>query len=140
MIRMGPLGDLMKVREGFIRILGSSDDPEMDRIDVVTSSAQSRLGNPITFAVQDETGLWNATNKMRRVADTQRRGLAGMGGRSIETTNAWDPSEESVAQTTYESQRADIFKFYRVPPRHCPTGTSGNGGRSTSSPTTARRG
>jgi len=110
MVKNGPLGEQMKVREGFIRL------PNDGRIDVVTSSAQSRLGNPITFALQDETGIWTDTNKMRRVAETQRRGLAGMGGRSMETTNAWDPSEQSVAQRTAESQRPDIFRFHRLPP------------------------
>src|SRR5207237_3626424 len=54
-------------------------------------------------------------NKMRNVAETQRRGAAGMGGRTMEYTNAWDPSEESVAQTTYESTAPDVFKFYRNP-------------------------
>lgn len=114
-IRMGPLKELLAVREGFVRILGGSDDPETDRIDVVTASAQSRLGNPISFAVQDEAGLYTTTNKMRKVAETQRRGAAGMGGRTLETTNAWDPTEQSVAQTTYESARTDIFRFYRNP-------------------------
>jgi len=116
MIKLGPLQELMKVREGFIRILGSADDPDLDRIDVVTASANSRLGNPISFALQDETGLYTATNKMRRVAETQRRGAAGMGGRTMETTNAWDPAEQSVAQTTWESKAADVWKYYRAPP------------------------
>lgn len=31
------------------------------------------------------------------------------------TTNAWDPAEESVAQTTYEAAAEDVFKFYRNP-------------------------
>jgi hypothetical protein len=115
MIRMGPLGTMLKPREGFIRIVGDGDDPDLDRIDVVTASANSRLGNPITFANQDETGLYGIANKMRRVAETQRRGAAGMGGRTIETTNAWDPTENSVAQTTYESASSDVFRFYRNP-------------------------
>lgn len=110
MIRRGPLADRMRVGEQFIRV-GSSG-----RIDVVTSSAQSRLGNPISFALQDESGLYNDTNKMRRVAETMRRGLAGMGGRSVETTNPWDPSEDSVAQRTFESQRPDIFKYFPQAP------------------------
>lgn len=110
MVRYGPLGGQMKVTEGFIRL------PNDGRVDVVTSSAQSRLGNPITFPLQDETGIWTETNKMRRVAETQRRGVAGMGGRSMETTNAWDPSEQSVAQRTNESQAKDIFRFHRLPP------------------------
>jgi len=40
-----------------------------------------------------------------------------MGGRSIETTNTWDPGEDSVAQRTWESKRPDIFKFWRNPDR-----------------------
>lgn len=115
MIRLGPLGDLLKVREGFIRIVGSSSDDDFDRIDVVTANAQSRLGNPISFAVQDESGLYTRSNKMVAVAETQRRGAAGMGGRTIETTNAWDPSMNSTAQRTFEGRSVDVFKFFRQP-------------------------
>lgn len=107
----GPyLSSQMRVGEQFIRL------PNDGRIDVVTSSAQSRLGNPITFALQDETQLYTPTNKLVKVAETQRRGLAGMGGRAMETTNCWDPAEQSTAQRTYESRAADVFKFYEAPP------------------------
>ncbi|HEY5834992.1 hypothetical protein [Streptomyces sp.] len=111
MIRNGPLGELMKVGEQFIRL------PNDGRIDVVTSSAQSRLGNPITFAIQDETGIWTEGNKMTKVATTQRRGLAGMSGRSLETTNAWDPTENSVAQKTAETKQKDVYRYHRPPPK-----------------------
>jgi hypothetical protein len=110
MIRLGPLGDMMRVGEGFIRI-GTTG-----RIDVVTSNAQSRLGNPITYAAQDETGIYGESNGMRKVAETQRRGLAGMSGRAQETTNPYDPSQDSVAQRSYESTAEDVFKFYEPPP------------------------
>ena len=110
MVKGGPLADQMKVGENFIRI------GDEGRVDVVTSSAMSRLGNPITAALQDETGLYTKTNKLVNVAQTQRRGLAGMGGRALGTTNAWDPSEGSDAQRTAESQRRDIFKFHELPP------------------------
>jgi hypothetical protein len=112
MIRNGPLGELMRVGEEFIRL------PNEGRIDVVTSSAQSRLGNPVTFVLQDEVQLWNVANKMVRVADTQRRGAAGMGGRTMETTNAWDPSEDSVAERTADAALKvdDIFRFHRLAP------------------------
>lgn len=123
MIRRGPLADILLDREEFIRIIGDDEDPDLDRIDAVTSAANSKLGNPISFAVQDETGIWTKTNKMMGVADTQRRGLAGMKGRSIETTNAWDPAEASVAQRTWESQRPDIFRFFRIPPSKLRWGT-----------------
>lgn len=116
MIKMGPLQDLLLIREGFIRIVGESGDEDLDRIDAVTSNAQSKLGAPISFALHDESGLYTAHNKMVKVAETQRRGAAGMGGRTIETTNAWDPSENSTAQRTYSSTAPDIFKFFRQPP------------------------
>lgn len=116
MIALGPLKELLAVREGFIRVLGRGDDPDLDKIEAVTSSANSKLGNPISFAVQDETGVWTEANKLKGVAETQRRGAAGMGGRTMETTNAWDPAANSVAQRTYESKSKDIFKFYEKPP------------------------
>lgn len=112
MLRRGPLSELVRVGEEFVRI-GSEG-----RIDVVTSSATARLGQPLTFALQDETGLWTKQNKMVRVGDTQRRGAAGMGGRTMETTNAWDPAEQSYAQLTAEATVEDIFRFHRLPPAH----------------------
>jgi hypothetical protein len=112
MAKNGPLSDQLRVGEQFIRL------PNDGRIDVVTSSARARLGNPITFALQDETGLYTKANGMVAVAQTQRRGLAGMGGRALETTNAWDPAENSTAQQTAESRRPDIFRFHRLPPSH----------------------
>lgn len=110
MIANGPLADLMRVTEGFIAL------PNAGRVDVVTSSANSRLGQRVTFVLQDESGVYTASNKLVKVAETQRRGAAGMSGRSMETTNCWDPAEQSTAQRTWESQRPDIFKFYRKPP------------------------
>lgn len=111
MIEKGPLAELIpKTGEEFIRLPGGG------RIDVVTSSAQSRLGQRVTFVPQDETGIWTEQNKMVKVAETQRRGLAGMGGRAVETTNSWDPAEQSVAQRTFESKAQDIFRdFTRAP-------------------------
>ncbi|MGW4119875.1 terminase [Nocardia sp. NPDC004711] len=116
MIKLGPLSDLMVVREGFIRILDGVGGDDFDRIDAVTSSATGRVGNPISWALQDETGLYTKRNKMVGIAETQRRGAAGMGGRTIETTNAWDPSENSTAQRTWEAKAPDIFRFFRQPP------------------------
>jgi hypothetical protein len=53
---------------------------------------------------------------MTKVADTQYRGLAGMGGRASLTTNAWDPSEQSVAQREFESSATDIYRQFKRPP------------------------
>lgn len=113
MIDDGPLHDLIpKTGEEFIRLPGNG------RIDTVTSSNQSRLGQRVTFVPQDELGLWTAQNKMVKLADTQYRGLAGMGGRAALTTNAWDPAENSVAQQVYESPATDVYRQFIQPPRN----------------------
>lgn len=114
MIDEGPLSVLIpKTGEEFIRL------PNNGRIDVVTSNATSRLGQRVTFVPQDETGLWTETNRMFRVADTQRRGLAGMGGRAEETTNAWDPNVDSQARRTAKNAESmeDIFRLHPQAPR-----------------------
>ncbi len=76
----------------------------------------SRLGQRVTFVPKDEVGIWTKTNKMEKVADTQYRGLAGMGGRASLTTNAFDPSERSVGQREYESAADDIYRQFDKPP------------------------
>lgn len=109
MIRRGPLAEQMKVREGFIRL------PNAGRIDPITSAPNSKLGNPIHFAVGDETGIY--VGKLKKVWQTMRRGLAGMSGRALELTNPYDPMEDSSAQVTFTSRANDIFRFYRKPPQ-----------------------
>ena len=111
MIELGALAaDLPDTGETRINLPGGG------RIEPVTASARSRLGQRITFACQDETHAWLKTNGGRALADNQRRNLAGMGGRSVETTNAWDPAESSVAQATFEANVDDVYRDYPVPP------------------------
>jgi hypothetical protein len=113
MIDDGPLHDLIpKTGEDFIRLPGGG------RIDTVTSSNQSRLGQRTTFVPQDELGLWTAQNKMVKLAHTQYRNLSGMSGRASLTSNAWDPAENSVAQQEFESSADDIYRQYVEPPRN----------------------
>lgn len=95
MIELGPLkADIPDTGETRINLPGGG------LIEPVTSSAGTRLGQRLTMALQDETHNWTKRNGMRKVADTQQRNVAGMGGRGIETTNGWDPNEDSVAQQT----------------------------------------
>lgn len=112
MIELGPLADLIpKTGEEFIRLPGGG------RIMTVTSAAISRVGQRVTFVPQDETGLWTKSNKGHELANAQRRGLAGMDGRALETTNAWNPADDSVAQRTYESDSDDIQRDFVQPPK-----------------------
>lgn len=85
-------------------------------IEPVTASARSRLGQRITFAVQDETHSWVHTNGGWQLADNQRRNLAGMSGRFLETTNAFDPVEQSVAQRTFEAKAPGTYLDDAEPP------------------------
>lgn len=111
MITLGPLAEeIPEAGDTRIKL------PNGGRIDPVTASAKSRLGQRITLSVQDETHSWVETNGGLRLADNQRRNLAGMGGRAVETTNAWDPAEMSVAQTTAESPRKDIYRDHTLGP------------------------
>src|SRR5690606_20304461 len=68
------------------------------------------------FALKDETGLYTPTNRMVRVAETQRRGLAGLGGRLNEPTNPPDPADDSTAKRTLEPQAQDLLHLLPPPP------------------------
>jgi hypothetical protein len=112
MIELGPLSESLIVDTGLTRI----NLPGGGYIEPVTASARSRLGQRITFAVQDETHSWHQSNGGWSLADNQRRNLAGMKGRWLETTNAFDPVEQSVAQRTFEAQDQRVYKDDREPP------------------------
>lgn len=111
MIELGALGgDVEDTGLGRINLPGGGG------IKPVTASAISRLGQRITFAVQDQTESWTESNRGRKLADNQRRGLAGMGGRWLSTPNAWDPTEESVAQYTAEHEHDGVLHDDVTPP------------------------
>jgi hypothetical protein len=110
MIHGGPLGEFVHVREGFIRL------PNRGKIVPLTAAARSKLGQPLTGALGDESGLYTASNRVLDTWQTMRRGVAAMQGRTIELTNPWDPMENSAAQQAFESQAKDVFRYYRKPP------------------------
>ena len=110
MIHNGPLGEFVKVREGFIRT------PNRGKIVPLTSKAKSKLGQPLTGGLADESGLYTLANGVLTTWQTMRRGIAAMQGRTFELTNPWDPMENSAAQQAFDSERPDIFKYYRKPP------------------------
>jgi hypothetical protein len=83
--------------------------PYGGRIEPVTSSALSRLGQRIVLVVQDQTESWLKSNGLRELADNQRRNIAGMDGRWLSTANKWDPSQDSVAQFTAEHELDGVY-------------------------------
>jgi len=110
MIHSGPLSEFVHVREGFIRL------PNRGKIVPLSSAARSKLGQPLTGGLADESGLYTASNRVLDTWQTMRRGIAAMQGRTIELTNPWDPMENSAAQQVFESRQTDIFRYYRKPP------------------------
>lgn len=82
-------------------------------VEPVTASAGSREGQPISAAVLDETHLWLPSQGGRRLAATLRRNLGKMGGRSLESTNAFLPGEGSVAEETHKAwEKGEAGLFY----------------------------
>lgn len=110
MIHSGPLAEFVHVREGFIRT------PNRGKIIPLSAAAKSKLGQPLTGGLGDESGLYTGSNKVLDTWQTMRRGIAAMQGRTIELTNPWDPMENSAAQQAFESRQEDIFRYYRKPP------------------------
>lgn len=114
MIEGGPLSyRIRKTTEEFIRLPGGG------RIDAVTSSGKSRLGERVTHVSWGQAEQYLRSNGMlgpMGVAEVQTRGLAGMGGRGSWQANAWDPSEASWAQREWEAADPGVHIQFDRPP------------------------
>lgn len=75
------------------------------KIEPITASAASAEGARTTFAVMDEPHWWFDSNGGAKLAATIRRNLAKVRGRSIETTNAHMPGQDSVAERSFLAWR-----------------------------------
>src|SRR5690606_30313649 len=111
MLSEGPCADTPGLDVGLTRV----NLPGGGRIEPVTAAARSRLGARITYPTFTEAGLYTESSGGVTLARTMKRGLAGMDGRWMELTNAWDPSENSVAQQTWEAKAPGVFLDYRQP-------------------------
>lgn len=106
MIRNGPLADSAELREvGETKV----DLANGGRIEPVTTSARARLGEPMTQATITESHLFTLQGGFRRVCGAVKRNIAGMDGRWLELTNAWDPTEGSEAQVTAEAGDPRVY-------------------------------
>lgn len=114
MLGEGPISNTPGLDVGLTRVTL----PDNGRIEPVTANARSRLGQRITYCVMTESGLFTETSGGVAMARTIKRGLAGMDGRWIEITNAWDPSEDSTAQRTFQAEAPGVYINYRPPRAH----------------------
>jgi hypothetical protein len=96
--RDGRIGDALGIDFGRTRLF--LKNVPGSKLEPVTASAGSREGQRVTFAVLDETHLWTKRSRGVQLANTLRRNVAKMSGRTLETTNAPILGEQSVAELT----------------------------------------
>lgn len=113
MASRGPIADIPGIDIGLLDI----NLPSGGKIEPRSASGRARLGARLSFALFDEPHLMTESNGGVLLATTMKRNIGGMGGRWLETTNPYDPSERSIAQRTQESGAADVLIDYRPPPR-----------------------
>jgi hypothetical protein len=77
--------------------------PPNGLLEVITSSASTAEGAEISFVVMDEVEHWIPSSGGPVMAETLDRNLAKSGSRALETSNAWQPGQESVAESTYDA-------------------------------------
>lgn len=92
---------------GLTRILA----PGGGKVQMITASASTQEGARPSFAIMDETHHWTKSNGGMELARVIRRNLAKSrdgAARAIETTNAHEPGQESVAEGSYLAWRAMV--------------------------------
>jgi hypothetical protein len=70
---------------------------------VITSSPTTEGGALTTFAILDQTESFTPSNGGVDLAEVMDRNVAKSGSRIIETSNAWEPGQESVAESTFDA-------------------------------------
>ncbi len=70
---------------------------------VITSSPTTEEGALVTFAIMDQTESFVQTNGGHDLSDVMDRNVGKQGNRLLETSNAWEPGADSVAEQTFEA-------------------------------------
>ena len=112
MVLKGPLKAQIRVTKGELHL------PNGGQIVPLSSKADSKIGQPFTFAIGDESGLYTRENKVVETWFNIRRAVGLMQGRTIEATNPPEPMANSQAKITMESRKRDIYKWWNPPPPH----------------------
>lgn len=72
-------------------------------LEVITSSAVAAEGAEGSCIIADETEWWKPANGGVELASTLADNLAKSGSRMLETSNAWIPGQDSVAEDTWDA-------------------------------------
>ena len=78
------------------------------RIEAVTSAGLSREGFRPVFTAMDQTESWLQSNGGWRLARTIRRNTMKTGGSTVETPNAFEPGEESIAEQSWHAHQTQV--------------------------------
>lgn len=100
------------------------------RLEQITSAATTAEGNEISFCVCDETEHWTPARGGNDLYETLVQNLGKTrNSRLLQTSNAWDPGEGSVAEETWnawvlqESDRSVNFRRLLYDARMAPENT-----------------
>lgn len=77
--------------------------PPEGTLEVITSSVTASEGAESSFIIADETEHWKPNNAGPELMATLADNLAKSGSRMLETSNAWVPGEQCVAEATWEA-------------------------------------
>jgi hypothetical protein len=105
MVEDSDLVDVVGLDVGLTRIFV----PGGGKLVPITASSSTQEGARPTFCVMDETHHWTESNGGAKLARVIRRNLAKSrdgAARALETTNAHEPGQESVAEASYLAWRA----------------------------------
>lgn len=72
-------------------------------LEVITSSVTASEGAESSLVIADETEHWKPSNQGPELAATLEDNLAKSGSRMLETSNAWVPGIDSVAEKTWDA-------------------------------------
>lgn len=95
-----PVTEKYRLDAGKTKIFSPLNSGELE---VITSSAAAAEGALVTFAVRDETEHWTPVSGGVALAETLDRNLSKSGSRAIDTCNAWQPGDDSSAETTFDA-------------------------------------
>ena len=103
MLRTGPVYDNFDIEpmETFANV-------PRGRIQAVTSAGMSREGFRPVFTAMDQTESWLETNGGWRLARTIRRNTMKTGGSTVETPNAFEPGEQSIAEQSWHAHQTQL--------------------------------
>ena len=99
------LPDKSRIRNDYAAETGKTifHIPGGGQLMIITSSPTTEEGALTTFAILDQTESFYPTNGGIDLAEVMDRNAGKSGSRLLETSNAWEPGRDSVAENTFDA-------------------------------------